>query len=176
MNPTDRLAAQRYALAYDALSTSIAEAKLAADNLRSAVVALQKVQTYMADPRIMLAAKKEWVRAALSAAPQTASFVELLLEAKRYKLLADISARVDSLLDERQGVLRAEVISARALTGAQQEKTEQTLSSRYGKTVKAVFRVDAKLGGGLLIYCNGERLDGSLSGRLKKLQEELING
>lgn len=173
MNATDRLAAQRYAAAYDALSTSPKQAAVLAEDLRSAVQALQTVHNYMTDPRVSLTAKKELVRSSLASQAQTASFIELLLEAKRYKLLAEISARVDALLDERQGIVRAEIFAARPLTQAQRTETIKTLSSRYNKMIHAVFRTDESLLGGLLVLCNGERIDGSLRGRLEKLQEEL---
>ena len=67
----------------------------------------------------------------------------------------------------------AEVISARALSEAQQRQTEEALSARYGGEVKAIFKTNPALLGGLQIWCRGELIDGSLQGRLAKLQAEL---
>jgi len=174
MNTTDRIAAERYAAAYNLLSKKTENAVQMAQQLSSAARALSNVKTYMASPRVSLQAKKQLIASAFGSFPKTASFLVLLLETKRYRLLDSIVTRVNEMADERQGILRATVFSARPLTQGQQDDTQQALSSRYGKTVKAVFRTDEKLVGGLKIYCQDELIDGSLQTRFQKLQEELI--
>lgn len=175
MNSSDRIAVQRYAAAYNELSTDATQAVLRADNLRAAAQALRTVQDYMTSPRVKTQAKKQAVRAALQNAPETASFVELLIDAKRYALLEAVTRRVGELLDERLGIVRAEVISARALSPEQKKETQEALSARYGGKVEASFSTDPTLLGGLKIRCRGELIDGSLQGRLAKLQEELTH-
>ena len=173
MNSTDRIAAQRYAAAYDALSKTTEEASQRSVLLREAQAALATQETAMTSPRISLQVKKEAVRAALSGAPETASFIELLLDAKRYSLLPEITRRVDALLDDRLGIVRAQVYAAKELTAAQKKHTQEVLSKRYGGTVEADFMTDPSLLGGLKIICRGEQIDGSLQHKLAKLQEEL---
>lgn len=173
MNSSNRLVAQRYALAYDSLSSTNQEAMQRARLLREAVAALSAHDEVMQSPRVTLQAKKEAVRAAFSSEKQTAHFIELLLEAKRYYLLPEISRRVGELLDKRLGIIRARVYAAQTLTQAQQEQTQAVLSKRYGGNVKAVFTTSPDLLGGLKIVCQGEQIDGSLQHKLAKLQEEL---
>lgn len=174
MNSSDRIAVQRYASAYDQLSHSTEEASARAADLSAAVQALAGAQNYMTSPRVSLPAKKQAVREALSGTAQTAVFVELLLDAKRYNLLEAIAKQVNFLLDERLGIIRAEVYAARELSAAQKQKAQESLSARYGGKVAATFYVDPALLGGLKIRCRGELIDGSLQGKLAKLQEELI--
>ena len=173
MNSTNRIAAQRYAAAYDALSRTSDEAARRSKLLREAQTALAALQPQMTDPRIAPEVKKDAVRAALSGAPEVASFIELLLQAKRYALLPEITNRVEELLDKRLGIIRAKVYSAQELTKAQQNQTTAVLSERYGKKAEAVFITDPGLLGGLKIVCCGEQIDGSLQHQLAKLQEEL---
>ena len=173
MNSTNRLAAQRYAAAYDGLSQTSEEALRLCEMLRQAQRALAAQQGPMTDPRIALQIKKEAVRAALADAPLVASFITLLLEAKRYYLLPEITHRVEALLDKRLGIIRAQVYSAKELTNAQKEQTQAVLSQRYGGKVEAAFFTQPELLGGLKILCNGEQIDGSLQHQLAKLQEEL---
>ena len=170
MNSSDRIAVQRYASAYDQLSHSTEEASARAADLSAAVQALAGAQNYMTSPRVSLPAKKQAVREALSGT----AFVELLLDAKRYNLLEAIAKQVNFLLDERLGIIRAEVYAARELSAAQKQKAQESLSARYGGKVAATFYVDPALLGGLKIRCRGELIDGSLQGKLAKLQEELI--
>lgn len=173
MNSSDRIAVQRYAAAYDGLSATNEEASLRAADLRAAEESLASVREYMTSPRVSLRQKKQAVRAALSAAPVTASFIELLLDAKRYALLPAVTRQVEDLLDERLNIVRARVFSARELSPEQKKKTEDALSARYGGKAEASFHTDPALLGGLKIWCRGELVDGSLQGRLAKLQEEL---
>ena len=80
---------------------------------------------------------------------------------------------VHTLLDDRKGISRAIVTSARVLNQAQQAAAQKALSTRYGKTVEAEFKTDPSLLGGLKLACNGELIDGSIKTRLAKLQEEI---
>ncbi len=173
MNSSDRIALQRYAAAYDGLSASNEEAVRRAADLRAAQQALASADEYVTSPRVSLLQKKETVRAALKDAPQTAAFIELLLDAKRYSLLPAIVRQVDELLDGRLNIIRAQVYSAQELSAEQKKKTEEALSARYGGKAEASFHTDPALLGGLKIWCRGELVDGSLQGRLAKLQEEL---
>ncbi len=174
MNSSQRIAVERYAAAYDNLSRTNEEAARRASELSVAAQALLPVQTKLSAPSISLAQKKQVVSAALKEMGQVGAFVSVLLEEKRYSLLAAIVERVKELLDDRQGILRAKVLSAQPLSEEQQKKTQRILSARYGKTVQASFQINPALLGGLKIYCNGEMIDGSLQRQLNCLQEELI--
>lgn len=173
MNSSDRIATQRYAAAYDGLSVSNEDAARLAEDLRAAEQALAAVNGFMTDPRVTLRQKKDAVRAALAGAPQTASFIELLLDAKRYSLLAAVTQQVEELLDGRLNIVRARVLSARELSAEQKKNTEDALSARYGGKAEVSYHTDPDLLGGLKIWCRGELVDGSLQGQLAKLREEL---
>ena len=173
MNSSQRIAAQRYAAAFDKISLSADEAVCRARELTQAVQALAQADKFFKAPEIALAQKKEAVRQALAQLPQTAAFVQVLLDAKRYDLLPQIVKEVAALADKRQGILRAQVVSGAPLSDKEKQQTEAALQTRYGKTVKAVFTTDENILGGLKITCNGELLDGSLQGQLDRLEAQL---
>lgn len=173
MNSQQRIAAARYGAAYDAMSTSTQEAEQRAAQLYTASRILTEVSPSLQNPRISAAQKKLVLNEALKELPQARAFISVLVDAKRLSLLDAICAQVQTLLDDRKGISRAIVTSARELSRAQQQAARNALSKRYGKTVEAVFQTDASLLGGLKIACNGELLDGSLQTQLAKLQEEL---
>ncbi len=173
MNSSKRIVAQRYASAYDALSKTNEEASQRSALLNEVSAALLTQQQTMESPRLSLQSKKQAVRAALSGAPETARFIELLIDAKRYDLLPEIARRVEDLLDQRLGIIRAQVFAAKQLSEAQKKQTQDVLAKRYGGSVKAEFITDPRLLGGLKIRCCGEEIDGSLQHQLNKLQEEL---
>ncbi|MBP5429520.1 MAG: ATP synthase F1 subunit delta [Elusimicrobiaceae bacterium] len=173
MNSSQRMAAKRYALAYDETSPSLAQAQARAQELFSAVQILAGVSVPMQSPRISSVHKKLIINETLRDWPHAAAFINVLIDAKRYHLLPEICKWVDQLLDDRRGISRAVVTSAKGLSQAQQEAARKALSARYGKTVEAVFKTDPALLGGLKITCNGELIDGSIAHRLEKLQEEI---
>ena len=101
MNTTERIAAQRYAAAYDTLSTSATDALRRQKDLHNAVKALLPAQQYMTNPRVSIAAKKALILSSLSSLPDTAAFIALLVEAKRYSLLSEIERQVQTFTDKR---------------------------------------------------------------------------
>jgi len=173
MNSQQRIAASRYAAAYDALSSSLKEAENNASQLDRAVRILSGVNGLMQSPRISSAHKKLVLQETLKEIPVASSFIRVLIDAKRYELLSEICKRVHTLLDDRRGISRAIVTSARVLSQAQQNAAQKALSTRYGKPVEAEFKTDPSLLGGLQMTCNGELIDGSIKTRLAKLQEEI---
>ena len=173
MNSQQRIAACRYAAAYDGLSTSLEQAQQNAAQLDRAAQILAGVDAQMQNPRISSVYKKLVLQEALKDFPVASAFIAVLINAKRYNLLHEICKRVHTLLDDRQGISRAIVTSARVLSQAQQAAAVNALSARYGKTVKAQFKTDPSLLGGLKLECQGEMIDGSVQTRLAKLQEDL---
>lgn len=173
MNAQERIAAARYGAAYDGVSSSTQEAEKNAQELVRATQILSGVAGLLQNPRLSAAQKKLVLNEILKDTPQAARFICVLIDAKRLNLLDEICTHVNRLLDDRKGISRAIVTSARELSAAQQQAARNALSKRYGKTVEAVFHTQASLLGGLKMTCNGELLDGSIQTRLAKLQEEL---
>lgn len=173
MNSSQRIAAARYAAAYDSLSTSVQQAERNADQLLTVTKILSEVRGQMQSPRISTAHKKLIVQETLQEYPQAASFIGVLLDAKRYGLLEEICSQVQTLVDDRKGISRAVITSAQVLNEAQQRAARQVLSARYGKTVEAVFKTDKSLIGGLKFVCNGELIDGTIKHQLEQLKQEI---
>ena len=173
MNSQMRIAATRYAAAYDRISTSTQQAEKNAQQLNRAMEILSQINGFLQSPRLSAVHKKLVLNEVLKDVPQAARFVEVLIDAKRYNLLPEICKQVHTFLDDRKGISRAIVTSARVLNAAQQQATQKALSSRYGKVVQATFRVDPALLGGLTAQCNGELIDGSIKTRLEKLQKQI---
>lgn len=173
MNSSDRILAQRYAAAYDALSQTAQEARGHYQDLLAAQQALVSARAFMQDPKVSSAQKTALIKDVLKDTPKTANFVALLLDAKRYGLLDEIVAQVSHLLDVREGITRAVVASAAELDEALKLQTKQAIEARFGGKAEISYQVDPSLIGGLKIWCGGELLDGSLLGRFTKLQEEL---
>ena len=80
---------------------------------------------------------------------------------------------VGALLDSRLGIARAKVQTAFELTPQQKKKVEEALGQFAGKDIRAEYKTDPSLLGGLCARLGDVLIDGTLKGRFEKLQEEL---
>jgi F-type H+-transporting ATPase subunit delta len=97
------------------------------------------------------------------------NFISLLAENKRLFLLIDIAVIFESLREEAEQVITAEVTSARELTPEQQTKISDALKRRLGRDVTLETDVDESLLGGAIIKAGDLIIDGSALGKLNRL-------
>ena len=173
MNSSERIAVERYAKAYNELSPSGEQARTQAQALQTAARVLSSAETVMSSPKVSVRGKKDLVSSVLQETPRAADLVSVLLDARRYHLLGAVALRASELAEERLGIKKAIVYSANELDARQRAETEKALSARYGGKVEAVFKTDKTLLGGLKIWCSGELIDGSLEGKLVKMEQEI---
>lgn len=144
------------------------------EQLVAANVELQRAFGNPAIPR----EKKEKVLEALIAKAKpsrtTANFLRVLLRNGRLTEIVAISGRFDSILEERSGVVAAEVISARELSEAQRNELKANLERLTGKRVKPGFAIDAGIIGGVVARVGSTIYDASVKTQLENLKEELI--
>lgn len=127
----------------------------------------------LASPGIALADRLAAIDAAFgdSVSAPIVAFVKLLCEHGRIRHLPEC---VDAYRDLMNAVLRhsvAEVVSAVALTDAEQEQLRARLEERSGHSVSLVCSVDPSLIGGVIVTMDGTVLDGSVRHRLQDLKE-----
>ena len=77
------------------------------------------------------------------------------------------------MLDERTGIVEAEVRSAVALSPEQEERLRQQLAGYTGKIVKLRTSVDARIRGGMVARIGDTVFDGSLTTQLQRLHRRL---
>lgn len=103
-----------------------------------------------------------------------ANFLRVLLRNGRLMELGRIITRFESVLEERSGIVSAEVASARELTDGQRNEVKTNLEKRTGRQVKIDFAVDPELIGGVVTRIGSTVYDGSVKTQLENLREELI--
>ena len=99
--------------------------------------------------------------------------VALLAQAGRLPLLVEVAGLFEQLRAEDQRVVRATVTSATALSASQVEDLRAALKRRFGREVELETAVDASLIGGAVIDAGDVVIDGSLKGKLARLQTAL---
>lgn len=99
----------------------------------------------------------------------------LLFDNRRLALLPEIAGLFDELRFEAERVVRAKVTSAAALADAELETIRAALRKRFGREVEVETAIDASLIGGALIDAGDIVIDGSIKGKLERLQSALTN-
>lgn len=101
-------------------------------------------------------------------------FFLVVAQAARLNLIHEIVAAFDELVDERMGVVNADVSSAQALSPSQSKSLEASLSACTGKTVRLRWNPDAALLGGIKVQVGSTVYDASLLGQLRQLKIRLL--
>jgi len=106
----------------------------------------------------------------------TANFLKVLLQNGRLSDISDINTRFAAVLEERSGIVSAEITSARELPAPERAEFEQNLEKMTGKKVNISFAVDQNIIGGVIIRIGSMVYDGSVRTKLDNLKEQLVNG
>ena len=101
------------------------------------------------------------------------NFLGLLFDNRRLALLPEISGMYDALRFEAERVVKAKVTSAAALPAAELETIKAALRKRFGREVEVESAIDEALIGGAVIDAGDVVIDGSLRGKLGRLQSAL---
>ena len=173
------VAANRYAKALiDVLSAENAEAGF--EQLQTFAALLENEPdaarilenpTIPADRRNALLGK---ISDALQFKKPVSNLLNLLVERDRLSLLEEIITAFQKLMDERLGIVRAHVRSARPLDSGQQQEIANKLQAATGKKVRMDLSVDPTLLGGFVAQVGTTIYDGSLQRQLQSIRNRLI--
>jgi F-type H+-transporting ATPase subunit delta len=105
--------------------------------------------------------------------PTTRNFLRTLLKNQRLAELPEVNAKLAQILDERAGVVSAEITSARPVSDTARALLEEKLGEMTGKKPRLTFSTDESLLGGIVTRIGSTIYDGSVSNQLNRLREEL---
>ncbi|TDK29419.1 F0F1 ATP synthase subunit delta [Luteimonas terrae] len=104
-----------------------------------------------------------------------AGFLATLATNGRLAQLPEIAGQYEQLRAEAEHVVLATVTSAAELPDAEVEQIRAALKRRFGREVQVETAVDASLIGGAVIAAGDVVIDGSLKGKLARLQSALTH-
>lgn len=170
--------ARRYAKALFELArerNAVAETE---EHLKLAVNAIRgsaEFRTLLAAPSVPTAAKIDALRGAFgpSVSPIVLNTLCLLVERRRQNLLAALLEAYAQVAGEALGRIEASVVSARPLSDEEKDKLAATFRAKLGKDVRLNVTVDPTLLGGLTVRIGDTLYDGSLKGKLSRLEKML---
>ncbi len=172
--------ASRYARA---LADVVSDRKLNAEAVTAGLDATaqvfdesQELRTLFDNPAVPAEQKLKLVDALasrLNISHEVRNFLAILIEKGRIGAIDDIAQQFKTEINERLGFAEAEVVSARELGSDERAQLEQQVAAVTGKKVRARYRKDASLLGGVMIRVGSTVYDGSVRGQLERMKTAL---
>lgn len=131
---------------------------------------------FYTNPAVPLASKKAVtgeILGRLNFSQPTRNFIFILLDNYRINYLAEIVKAFHHLLNERMGVVQAEVTMAAGLDRATQDRLVSRLEALTGKKVVLQFQADPLLLGGVITRIGDTIYDGSVRQQLELIKARL---
>ena len=127
-------------------------------------------------PQLSVDQKQAVIQGALSGTvgPLPLNLMALLASRNLAGVLPAIVEQYQRLLDDHNGIERAEVVSAFPLDDAQHGQVEQLLRRVVGKKIRLTSRVDPGIIGGVVARVGDHVIDGSTATRLESMRRELV--
>jgi F-type H+-transporting ATPase subunit delta len=103
----------------------------------------------------------------------TASFLRVLLKNQRLAQLPEVADRLGQILDDRAGIVAANVTTARQVPEHLRKSLHETLVSATGRKVRLSFVTDETIIGGIIARIGSTVFDASVQSQLERLATEL---
>jgi F-type H+-transporting ATPase subunit delta len=100
----------------------------------------------------------------------TANFLQVLLRNQRLSEIKEVNKWFGLILDERSGMVSAEVTTARAVGQDAIEALRQKLAHLTGRKVRLKFTTDPDLIGGMVARIGSTVYDGSIKNQLHEME------
>lgn len=127
-------------------------------------------------PKLSLEKKKALIKETFaSVSTPLRNTLLLLLERHRIDIVPQLAQQFTDLVNEARGVAEATAYSARPLTEEEKRALSDVFAKKMGKTTLRIENiVDPSLIGGVKLRIGNRIYDGSISGKLKQIQRQLI--
>ena len=148
------------------------------DAVAGAVQADERIATALESPRVSKAAKSQILERALKgeAPREFVRFLQAVVRRGRQGLLAEIAQQYQVLLDEKLNRVHAGVTLANEADARTQQQVVERLTEALGREVRAYFRADPRILGGVVVRVGDRIFDGSVRRRLTALQRRMLTG
>ena len=145
--------------------------------LASAIVGDEHVAALIESPKVTVLQVQDLITEAAGENfdDRFKGYISVLAENGRLSLIDEISSIYSKLRQQAERRLEVRVVSAVALEADQQERLRQALSKRFDAEIELNNEIDSSVIGGAVIYAGDQVIDGSLRGRLKKLEQSLAS-
>jgi F-type H+-transporting ATPase subunit delta len=107
--------------------------------------------------------------------PNFRQYLTVLADNRRLSLLPEIAAQYEQLKSEAERIVNVTITSAQPMAASEVETLTAALKRRFGSDIALQQAVDPELIGGAVIDAGDVVIDGSLRGKLARLQASLAH-
>jgi len=109
-------------------------------------------------------------------AQMTANLLRAMLNNYRLHYLSEVYAQFHRIINERRGIVVAEVTTAQPIQPSEQALLSRRLEEMTGKQVQFQFKTDSSLIGGVVTRIGSVVYDGSVRTQLQEIKQQLKQG
>lgn len=176
---SNSMVAKRYALALFQLSKENNLLKQMEEELRVVKEVLTNssdLNAVLKSPKVSVAKKKEIIKDSFSKVnPYVLNTLMILIDRHRDDQIVEVVDQFVELANEEHGIAEAKVYSIRPLTKEESDALSTSFAAKVGKkSLRIENIVDSELLGGLKIRIGNRIYDGSLRGKLDRLERKLL--
>ena len=173
--------ASRYARALiEAMSPDQADTGLdQIQRLNDLIATEEDVRKLLLNPVVPQDRRKRFIEQlaeAMGLDPRVRRLFVLIVERRRLPVLTDVVVAYQQMLDQRNGIVRAQVLAAAPISEAGQREIAARLEETTGKRVVMEIDEDPELIAGLVVRIGSTVYDGSLRQQLKGFRQRMVEG
>lgn len=148
------------------------------DAVAGAIASDERIAVALDSPRVAKATKAKLLADALSdvAPAEFVRFLQAVVRRSRQGLLPEIAQAYQGLLDVKLNRVHAGVTLASEPDGRLEKQISERLAKVLGKDVRAHFRADQGILGGIMVRVGDRVFDGSLRRRVAMLRHRMLAG
>ncbi len=148
------------------------------DAVAGAVRADERITVALESPRVAKATKATLLERALEnlAPAEFVRFLQAVVRRGRQGMLAEIAQEYQGLVDVKLNRVHAGVTLARDLDTELERQIIERLTAAIGKDVRAHFRTDRGILGGVVVRVGDRIFDGSVRRKLATLRRRMLTG
>ena len=172
--------AKRYALALFQIAKEHNLLEVVGEDLRVVKEVMEynpELKSVLKSSKLSKDKKREIVKTAFASVnPFVLNTVLILIDRHREDNIVEVANQFKELANEVSGIAEAEVTSVRALTEEEQQAISAVFAAKIGKQKLEITNyVDSELLGGVSLRIGNRIYDGSLRGKLKRLERKLLS-
>jgi F-type H+-transporting ATPase subunit delta len=177
---SNSMVAKRYALALLQIAKETDSLGVIEEELRVVKEVVQynpELKAILNSSKLSIEKKKEILKTAFASVNvNVLNTLLILIDRHREDQIIDLADEFLELANEEMGIAEAEVYSTRALTDAEREAISSVFAAKIGKkSLKIENIVDSNLLGGIRLRIGNRIYDGSLRGKLDRLERKLLS-
>lgn len=135
------------------------------------------IHNFLHHPKISIEQKKSVVNESFqSFSSEVKNTLSLLIDRHREAIIVEIADAFLDMVSEQKGIAQATVYSVRELSQEEKAQISKTFAAKVGKqSLNITNKVDSSLLGGIRVRIGNRIFDGSVSGKLSRMERELVS-